>query len=788
MSRPKKARSHRRRPRTPSELLLTGSLVCLLIGTLLQFGGVTNTARLFGHGMLALALLAAASMREDLLRGRGTPLRLAGTLGLFAVAALPGLLPIPSFLRGLIAPGWADLRGSSHLASSFEPATTLSSLTMVPLAAGTAFAVATWAGRSRARRYGWLFMTVAFTAMMALAAGWALRGSRSWLGEGIAGPFFVPFVNTNHFGSMVVVVYPFFAGRALSRRPGDLPNWVAALLAAAALGLAAWAGSTAPLVIMLLSTVVLLRLERQLPYGLLVGAIGAGGGLLVAYDRAFSHGGMLSLHGRIPAWLSTARLALDHWLFGTGLGTFQVAFPSYRTDHATETWNHAHNDLLEWVAETGLFGVGVLVVITVLLFPRGRRRGAGSRYALLGLASFGLDALIDFPFRLPGLVLLVVALLAWRAVVYERNPQAPILLYRGVALLLVGTQLISMAWLYRDRVVEQATEQLLAMPRGSSAHSGALTTLQRWAPGAAEVGIERAIQLAQLGRVDEAEAVAVAVSDAHRYRAPIQVTLGRVFAEMGRTELAVQHVDRAVFLGPSEWRFWKMRAQTYERVGHPDTVDAWRDALFAGAPHALNDCWRVLPVGVYWLTMMEDRSTRELITLARFLDDKGKRGLALVAYDEVHRRSPSTFSVEHARLLVADDAARAIPYLERAVRAQPRHREFRRLLARTLESAGRWEEAARTWEKLAKHDGEARFRAARATFEANGAAEALLMLERARARGERLHPDSYLLKAQLHAALGNRSQCVATIVGSRLLDKQSTRAKAQAGLKACEGR
>src|SRR5438309_4726246 len=52
----------------------------------------------------------------------------------------------------------------------------------------------------------------------------------------------------------------------------------------------------------------------------------------------------------------TWRIFLDHPFVGTGLGTLQIVYPPYETLYDKKIVNHAHNDYLEALAETGILG------------------------------------------------------------------------------------------------------------------------------------------------------------------------------------------------------------------------------------------------------------------------------------------------------------------------------------------------------------------------------------------------------------------------------------------------
>jgi O-antigen ligase len=68
---------------------------------------------------------------------------------------------------------------------------------------------------------------------------------------------------------------------------------------------------------------------------------------------------------RISIWRDTLKLIRQHPLFGTGLGTFSVAYTSVQTTFLNLLVDHAHCDYLEVVSELGLPG-GVLVFGSIL--------------------------------------------------------------------------------------------------------------------------------------------------------------------------------------------------------------------------------------------------------------------------------------------------------------------------------------------------------------------------------------------------------------------------------------
>jgi O-antigen ligase len=127
---------------------------------------------------------------------------------------------------------------------------------------------------------------------------------------------------------------------------------------------------------------------------------------------------------RISIWRDTLKLIHQYPLFGTGLGTFSVAYPSVQTAFLTLFVDHAHCDYLEVVSELGLPG-GILVFGSIfwILVRTVRRYGeAGERFdkavclACVGsIAAILLHSLVDFNLYIPAnaLVFSVILALAW---------------------------------------------------------------------------------------------------------------------------------------------------------------------------------------------------------------------------------------------------------------------------------------------------------------------------------------------------------------------------------------
>src|SRR5205823_9662416 len=87
-------------------------------------------------------------------------------------------------------------------------------------------------------------------------------------------------------------------------------------------------------------------------------------------------------HTRLSLYRATLRMIKDHPWFGTGLGTFDWAFPAYRSDDISMygIYDRALNTLLELAAEAGiplasLVVIGWMIAVGVLVHGvRVRRR------------------------------------------------------------------------------------------------------------------------------------------------------------------------------------------------------------------------------------------------------------------------------------------------------------------------------------------------------------------------------------------------------------------------------
>lgn len=113
---------------------------------------------------------------------------------------------------------------------------------------------------------------------------------------------------------------------------------------------------------------------------------------------------------RFEFWPDTIETLTHYFPFGSGLGTFDLAFRSQERLEiiGSHYVNHAHNDYVEIAIETGFLGIALLIGLFVLTLRDGiyAARTAYSRqmpsepaYALIIVTAIAAHSLIDYPVR-----------------------------------------------------------------------------------------------------------------------------------------------------------------------------------------------------------------------------------------------------------------------------------------------------------------------------------------------------------------------------------------------------
>ncbi|MGB0514333.1 MAG: O-antigen ligase family protein [Wenzhouxiangellaceae bacterium] len=98
------------------------------------------------------------------------------------------------------------------------------------------------------------------------------------------------------------------------------------------------------------------------------------------------------------------------WITGVGLGGFEAVFRQIQPAHLDGWFDYAHNDILQWLLETGLVGAILLILAGMSLWRNARLDGETlPLYA--GLAALVLVALGDFSWHIPATQVVLAAYL-----------------------------------------------------------------------------------------------------------------------------------------------------------------------------------------------------------------------------------------------------------------------------------------------------------------------------------------------------------------------------------------
>ena len=242
---------------------------------------------------------------------------------------------------------------------------------------------------------------------------------------------FGPFVDRDHFAGFIELTAPFglamlFDGTWRAEKAALVALFTAVPIAALLLcgsrgGIVGFAFASLFLIFVLRRPNIGIRQLFALASliilcGLLVLWLGASAtmqrfGTLTASD--------ISRDRRVSMDRDTWRIFLDHYSTGTGLGTLETVFPQYETTYTGRVVDHAHNDYLELLAETGVIGGILGLVFIVLLFHQGfanlnsRERQSDHFFyagALAACSALLVHSFVDFNLRVPSNALLFLLL------------------------------------------------------------------------------------------------------------------------------------------------------------------------------------------------------------------------------------------------------------------------------------------------------------------------------------------------------------------------------------------
>jgi O-antigen ligase len=320
------------------------------------------------------------------------------------------------------------------------------------------------------KRLPWLLALLGFgLAFQALLQKYTWNDRILWLVRVYQGTPFGPWVNRNHFAGYMEMTIPMGAalllgtlgwGKTRRRRGGSresaAPRVIVLLLLVSGMvaGLVASGSRGGVFSLCLTGAIYALaqaffserggrgRLRLLLLGSLPILLMGAAIAVYSLRPGAFSladKGASVepSFGARLHAWKGILAMVQSNPITGTGLGTFGLAYPVFKSYGSTEIWDKAHNDYLQVLAESGIIGLALLFLgiaslarrylIPALVRPLPRQDPVGLG-AALGVLSLLLHALVEFNLQIPAnglLFVLLGGLLVRRGSAGSQPAQAP---------------------------------------------------------------------------------------------------------------------------------------------------------------------------------------------------------------------------------------------------------------------------------------------------------------------------------------------------------------------------
>jgi O-antigen ligase len=295
------------------------------------------------------------------------------------------------------------------------------------------------------RGFVWFVMFFGFlVAIFGILQQLTFNGKLYWFREmRFGGIPFGPYVNRNHFAGFAelvipIALVPLVLGKV--RRERRFAVVVFALLPIVALFLSASRGGIVSFAAEIGVLALLLALRRTGGRHVL-----AGGVVLLLSFMLVSWLGVRQILERFSSMQSLEvtvgkrasmrhdswRIFRDHPWTGTGLGTLPVVFPAYESLYDGKIVNHAHNDYLEMLADTGLLGalccasfLGVLFFCSLkqLLVADNSFAAALHLSGLVACCGFLVHSLVDFNLHMPGNALLFFLMAHLATAPIPQNP------------------------------------------------------------------------------------------------------------------------------------------------------------------------------------------------------------------------------------------------------------------------------------------------------------------------------------------------------------------------------
>jgi O-antigen ligase len=383
-------------------------ICCLLAFAVLSFGAVEEWSQATLEISAAL-LLVLWAIRQYRIRAE-------------KLTIPPELLPLCAFTVVVVAQLVFHLTASRYY-TRIELQLLISYLIVLFLMSQAFYRRGHW------RVFVWFLMTLGFVvSVFGILQHLTFNGKLYWFRVmRFGGLPFGPYVNRNHFAGFAemivpIALVPLVLGKV--RRERVFLVALFAVVPIVALLLSASRGGIVSFGVQMMILFLLLIIRRVHRKYVIVG-----GAVVLCAVMAVSWIGFTQVWARFTGMENlevtagkraamrrdTLRIFLDHPIIGAGLGTIEMVYPPYDSLYDNKVVNHAHNDYLEALAETGIIGslcclwfLGV-VLVNALKGMVELGSSFGSALNLSGLVACSgilVHSLVDFNLHIPANALL----------------------------------------------------------------------------------------------------------------------------------------------------------------------------------------------------------------------------------------------------------------------------------------------------------------------------------------------------------------------------------------------
>ena len=142
-----------------------------------------------------------------------------------------------------------------------------------------------------------------------------------------------------------------------------------------------------------------------------------------------------SVETRISQALTALPSVRNFPLFGTGAGSFEAMYPQHKPNGYPFTLNHAHNEYIQFIVESGVLGATLLFVLMAHAYLAVLRTLGRSRHQVrrglalgvfIGMLSAMIHATVEFAFQMPAVALCFTALVAIGVLAQDHQSEPPV--------------------------------------------------------------------------------------------------------------------------------------------------------------------------------------------------------------------------------------------------------------------------------------------------------------------------------------------------------------------------